>query len=885
VTAITLLASFVLGSQTAKAPQKIKIPYEKYTLSNGLKVILHVDKTLPVATINTWFYVGSKDEPERRSGFAHLFEHLMFMGTKRVPTGQFDSIMEAAGGFNNASTSEDRTNYYSYGPSNLLPTLLWLDADRLEDLAQEMTLKKLDLQREVVKNERRQNTENSPYGKAYEAINGLMYPKGHPYSTSVIGSHEDLTAATVEDVQSFFRTFYVPNNASLVVAGDFDPKVIKPMIAKLFGSLPRRDDVPRKIVQPFKYEGRSLTMVDDVASTKVFMAWHSPAYATAGNLEMRMATAILGEGPASRLNRTIVMEKGLATEISTYHLDQLHGSAFFVDSTLAPGKSAIELEKAIKKVIAEFAQTGPTTSEIKRVAASTEASIAKRLQKLDTRADLMNEFEFYFGEPDSFQMIIDRLRGMTPKVVASVLKSVSSKPSLVLRVIPKSTELETNPRDARPSIEPEKSFVTPKPIVNQNVKFWQRVSVPVTDVKVVFPFGIENDPVGKEGLVEFTAGLMAQGGNKLDSVEFAEKLEGLGGTIGAVSGIRQTVFSLSSPTSQFNLSASLFRSVLDAPTLSQSDFAQAKAMMISSIEDDDKNPSALALKVANEKFFGPKSPFGKSATKKSVSSFTLEDVRAMSKKLRAQKAEILIASGAPYSTLKGAVDSQIRSALKGTNWSSLKISNQSLNQTARLLIVDRPKAVQTSILGCFPALVTSSENLLALKLSGIILGGSFTSRLNANLREDKGYTYGASARVSDDPSYGMVSINASVRADVTGASMKEFLKELKRIQDQDISEEEAQKSRKIFRTNEIEGFVTLESILDSQVEVASKGLTFSSIDQNLRQMNGIKALDLNAISKKVLSTDKCLWVLVGDKDEILKQISGLGLPTPEIVKL
>ena len=192
-----------------------------------MKVILHVDKTLPVATINTWFYVGSKDEPERRSGFAHLFEHLMFMGTKRVPNGQFDSIMESAGGYNNASTSEDRTNSYSFGPSNLLPTLLWLDADRLEDLANEMSLKKVDLQRDVVKNERRQNTENTPYGKAFESINGLMYPKGHPYSTSVIGSHEDLSAATVDDVKDFFNTFYVPNNASLVVAGDFEPKLIK----------------------------------------------------------------------------------------------------------------------------------------------------------------------------------------------------------------------------------------------------------------------------------------------------------------------------------------------------------------------------------------------------------------------------------------------------------------------------------------------------------------------------------------------------------------------------------------------------------------------------------------------------------------------------------
>lgn len=882
---LALLASMVLASQTAKAPQKIKIPYEKYTLANGLKVILHVDKTLPVATINTWFYVGSKDEAERRSGFAHLFEHLMFMGTKRVPNGQFDSIMETAGGYNNASTGTDRTNYFSYGPSNLLPTLLWLDADRLEDLAKEMTLKKLDLQREVVKNERRQNTENTPYGKAYEAIYGLLFPKGHPYSTSVIGSHEDLTAATVEDVQGFFNTFYVPNNASLVVAGDFDPKVIKPQIEKLFGSLPRKDDVPRKIVQPFKFEGRTLTMVDEVAQSKSIFAWHSPAYASEGNLELRLAADVLGGGAASRLYRTVVLEKGLATDVTASQDNELHGSVMYIEATLAPGKSQVEMEKAVKSVVDQLAATGPTKAEIRRVAASTEASVAKRLQNLDTRADLLNEFEFYYREPDSFQRIIDRLNGMTPQAVAKALRSVVSKPNLTLRVIPKTEAQKTNPRDTRPELGPEKSFSTPKPTVIQNVSFWQRASVPMTEVKVVLPFGIENDPAGKEGLVNFTAELISQGGNKLDSVQFAEKIEAIGGSITGGSSFRETTFSLSVPTSQFDVAAKLFGSIFGTPTLSKLDFEQAKAGAIATIEDADKNPNAIASKVSKLNFFGAGSVFGRSSTTKSVGSFTMDDVRKMAVKLLAQKAQLLVASGAPYKNLSSTIDSQIRRVLKGTQSSSLKIANQTVNQKARLLIVDRPKSVQTVIQGYFPALTTSNADLLALKLGGIVLGGSFTSRLNANLREDKGYTYGAGSSVNDDPTFGFVTVSSQVRTDVTGASMKEFLKELKRIEDQDITEEEAGKARKIFRTKAIDGFVSLDSILASQLEVSSKGLTLTFIDQELKKSAGMKAKDLNSISKQYLSVGKCLWVLVGDKDEILKQIEGLGLPAPEIVKI
>lgn len=881
---LTLLATFVLGAQTSKAPQKIKIPYEKYTLSNGLKVILHVDKTLPVATINTWFYVGAKDEQERRSGFAHLFEHLMFMGTKRVPTGQFDSIMEAAGGYNNASTSADRTNYFSYGPSNLLPTLLWLDADRLEDLSKEMTLKKLDLQREVVKNERRQNTENTPYGKAFEAINALLYPKGHPYATSVIGSHDDLSAATVDDVKGFFDTFYVPNNASLVVAGDFDPKVIKPQIEKLFGTLPRKDDVPRKIVQPFKYEGRTLTMVDEVASQKSIMCWHSPALGTKGNLEIRVATSALGDGAASRLYRKVVLETGLATEVSAYQVDQVYGSIFTIEATVAPGKSQAAMEKVIKETISALAATGPTQTELKRISASAEAGMAKLLQSLDQRADRMNEYEFIYGEPDSFQKELDRFASMTPSQVGSALKEVASKPGLVLRVVPKSKELSANPRDKRPELGAEKSFTSPKPTTSQNVSFWQRPAVPMTEIKVVFGYGTENDPVGKEGLTNFTAELISQGGNKLDSVAFADKIEGLGGTVSGGAGIRQTTFSLSVPTSRFDQAAKLFGSIFSAPTLSQADFEQAKASSISQIEESDKNPNAIANKIVRQNFFGSSSPFARAATKKSVTSFTSQDVKSMATKLLTEKAELVVASGAPYQSISSAIDSQIRSSLKSAKKSSIKIGEQSLNQKARLLIVDRPKSVQTVITGYFPALSSKDENLLALKLGGIILGGSFTSRLNNNLREDKGYTYGAGARVTDDPTYGNVSVSAQVRADVTGASMKEFMKELNRIQAEDITDEEVGKARKIFRTNTIDGFGTLDSILESHLGVTAKGFTLAAVDQDLKRVGSITTKDVNRLSKRYFDPSRALWVLVGDKDEILKQISSLGLPTPEVVK-
>jgi predicted Zn-dependent peptidase len=279
VPAALLMTIFVATSAPAQ-----QVKYEKYQLPNGMTVILHEDHSLPITCINTWYYVGSKDEAPGRSGFAHLFEHLMFMGTRRVPTGAFDQLMETEGGSNNASTSEDRTNYYSIGPSSLLPTLLWLDADRLEDLGKEMTKDKLDKQREVVRNERRQTSEMRPYGKSELKISELMYPPEHPYHHTVIGSHEDLEAATVRDVKDFFAAYYVPNNASLVVAGDFDSSQIKPLIAKLFGTLPRSGTPAHSKAEPASLsEVRRVTYTDTVQFPRTTIVYHSPAQFAPGD--------------------------------------------------------------------------------------------------------------------------------------------------------------------------------------------------------------------------------------------------------------------------------------------------------------------------------------------------------------------------------------------------------------------------------------------------------------------------------------------------------------------------------------------------------------------------------------------------------------------------
>ncbi len=885
VLAAVALASLIL----TPSEQTIKVPYEKYVLPNGMKVILHVDKTLPVATINTWFYVGSKDEPERRSGFAHLFEHLMFMGTNRVPTGQFDQIMEKAGGQNNASTAEDRTNYYSFGPSNLLPTLLWLDADRLEDLGKAMTQKKLDLQRDVVKNERRQNTENTPYGRAYEAINGLMFPKGHPYSTSVIGSHEDLTAASVQDVQNFFATFYVPNNASLVVAGDFDPAKVKPLINDLFGSLPRQNDVQRKIVQPFTFNGAKVTMVDQVSASKSLLVWHTPPSKQPGDLEMRVAAAVLGDGLASRLQEKLVNKLGLASEISSFMENRYLGSLFYIDATLASGKNQDEMERAIDEVVADLAKNGPTANELKRVVAKQESQTAATLQSIDQKADKMNEFEFYYGNPDSFQREIDAFRAATPASVKAAVQKYLLANRLTLRVIPESKSPDQNPRDKQPGIDAPAPFTTPKPTTSKlpngtNLSYWSRAEVPVFAIDAYYNLGSIDEP--KLGLTAMAMELMTRGANKMNGTQFAAQLDLIGASVSAGTSYRQTTFSLNAPISNAAKALELFDAVLTSPSLTKEDFDQYKAELTAQLEQENDNPQAVAGKVARREFLGKDHPYAKpvAGTLESVKSITYEDVVAMVKKLQSLKPEFFAAGGWDNNTATSTLSGTIGKIAVGNDAGKTSFSIPAIpTQASRVVIVDRPNAVQTVVQFLFPAVTDKDADFLDLDGVRVISGGSFTSRLNQNLREDKGYTYGAGSRLGVDPYLSWFTMSSSVRADVTGASLKEFMSEIARLEKGDISEEEAKKAAQIMRTDVVTDFSTVAGIAGVGMSSLSTGITLQDIDQKLVNLQNFNAGRLNAVSRKYIQGSKPLIVLVGDKDQILKQLEGLGLPKPEIV--
>ncbi|HXI56046.1 MAG TPA: pitrilysin family protein [Polyangia bacterium] len=415
----------------------ITIPFERQILGNGLTVILHEDHSSPLVVVDLWYHVGSKDEDPGRTGFAHLFEHLMFMGSKNAPYPSFDAVMEMWGGHNNGTTSNDRTNYYEVGPKNLLETFLWLEADRMATLAEVISEDELGRQRKVVQNERRQSYENRPYGRAELVIPGVMYPPQHPYHWPTIGSHADLEAASVDDVRAFFERFYRPSNASLVIAGDFDPTEARALVDRYFGWQQRRPAPLRASAGPAVLAAdQAITLTDRVQLPRLRLAWHSPALYAPGDADLDLAAHILGGGKSSRLYKTLVFDRRMAQDAFAYQGSQMLGSLFQIGATAKPGFTLDDMQGAVDEELDRLVSQGPTAQELERARNSHLADFFKGLDHLQTRADLLNHYQHLLGDPGACQQDIARYEAATVTSVRDALAKVAAGHRLDLRVLP-----------------------------------------------------------------------------------------------------------------------------------------------------------------------------------------------------------------------------------------------------------------------------------------------------------------------------------------------------------------------------------------------------------------------------------------------------------------
>ncbi|RIK67325.1 MAG: insulinase family protein [Planctomycetota bacterium] len=896
--------AFLLAAATGASAQQVS--FERYELPNGMMVILHEDHSLPVATINTWFYVGSKDEQPGRSGFAHLFEHLMFMGTRRVPGNDFDVLMERGGGWNNASTSEDRTNYYSFGPSSLLPTLLWLDADRLEDLGKEMTQEKLDKQREVVRNERRQTSEMQPYGKTDLKIGELMYPPDHPYHHTVIGSHEDLEAATLQDVKDFFARYYVPNNACLVVAGNFDPKEIKPLIDKLFGTLPRGAAPLHKTAGPVTLdEVRRVTYTDRVQYPRLSLVYHSPAQFKPGDAEMDLAAAILGAGKSSRLYRRLVIEEKLATDVSASQLSAYLGSLFLVQITALPAAPRERVEQVTEEVLADFVLHGPTPAELQRQQTAIEYEKVTEMESLMNRADKLNEYQFHLGDPNGFERDLGRYRNATVATVRDwASRIIAPNGRLVMWVLPEKQAVDLiAARDNRPAPAADRGFSAQPPqrlLIGKRlgVQFWPRTQLPLVHVSLMIRGGATRDDPAKAGLTYLMANMLDEGTGSLSAVEFAEALEELGADLTISPGQEFIHIDLTVLKRNFQKAMDLVGETILHPAFDEKEWERVKRLHLDSLRQAEDRASSVATRVGLRAFFGDAHPYGRpvEGTIETVEKLTLDDVRRCYARTILPAAAMFFVAGdvAETDVLKSLdatfsewnatgendffPDAKIETSMKAAPTLTMP---PPANKALRVVVVDKPDAVQTVIRFYMPGITYGSPERLRYEAISTILGGSFTSRLNQNLREDKGYTYGARSGFTMGPSVGYLSAGADVQAKHTGAALREFLAEFKKIRGGDITPEEASKARETNRMELVQGFEGLEGLVGTARLLEQNGLPFSTISDDLSAIPKITEGELNALTSKAIQFESGLIVLIGNKKLIEEQLKGLELPPPE----
>jgi len=882
---ITLFLAVPLAAQ--------EIAYEKYQLDNGLTVILHEDHSLPVACINTWYFVGGKDEPAGRSGFAHLFEHLMFMGTERVPGSDFDNIMEAGGGWNNASTGWDRTNYYSFGPSNLLPTLLWLDADRLEALGANMNSEKLEKQREVVLNERKQTSVNRPYGVADMKLSELVYPPGHPYHLSVIGTEADIKAATVQDVKDFFATYYVPNNASLVIAGDFDPEEIKPLVARLFGTIPRDAAPVHAAAEPVKLDGvKRFTTTDKVQFGRLTMVWHSPALFAPGDAELDLAAAVLSSGKTSRLYKRLVYEDELATSVRAYQRSNTLGSLFTVEVTARQGVSLDDIEVAVDEVLAEFLSGGPTDEELARHKAAYEYRMLNGLQSVLRKADQLNRYNHYFGEPDSFAADLDRYRNATADGIREMAAAVMDPEArLIMKVLPEDEGAALAGRDEAPAESAIKPFepAAPETFTLSNgieVRHWQRSELPLVELSLFLRSGSVLLDGEQAGRCQLAADMIDEGAGALDALAFSDALDLLGANFRANAGRNSSGVDLSVLKSNFDKALELYADAVLRPTFDAGEWERVKSLHLQGLKQAEDRPQSVASLVGARAFFGDEHPYGRpgQGTVASVEALTLDDVKSAWAAIAAPgNAVFFVAGDLTAAEAKQKLETAFGDWENPAGFAPAKKPELGppANDRMRVVLVDKPGAVQTVIRYYMPGPRFSDPARLHYELLNTILGGSFTSRLNQNLRERNGFTYGARSQYVMTPVTGYLYAGSDVGADVTGAAITEFFNEFNAIRSGDISAEEARKSRETNRMEMIQSFQGLGGLIAIAQKLELNDLPFKALGDDLGAIAAATDVDLNGLAPAAIPLDQALLVLVGDKATILEQIKDLDLPEPE----
>ena len=902
-------------------PAPLEVPqlkFEKYKLPNGLVVILSEDHRLPMVAVNLWYHVGPANELPGRTGFAHLFEHMMFEGSRHVPGNAHFHLLEAAGASDiNGTTDFDRTNYFQTLPSNQLELALWLESDRMGYLPDKLDQANLSNQQDVVRNERRQSLENAPYGVVEEGMMHLLYPKGHPYYGDVIGSHLDIQSAKLEDVRNFFKLYYAPNNASLSIVGDFHPEHAKELVEKYFGPLKRGEEVPRITAKtpPITAERRAVIQ-DNVQLPRVYQAWLTSPIFKPGDAEAELSAAVLGGGKSSRLYKKLVYEKQIALDVAANQQPLMLGSEFQVQATARPGVKPEGLEKAINAELEAFRANGPTEEELKRARNVIESRIIEGLETLGGFggvADRLNSYNHFLGTPDFLAADIARYESASVESLKAfaqnqlgnnqrvVVYGVPGKQDLAAEVpTPKAETKDTaklcgepvNP-DAewrkdppRPGPSTQLHLPAPQEFKLSNgltVLYSERPGLPVVAASLVLRSGSGANPPDKPGLASFTARMLQQGSNSRNALQIADGAADLGASLGSRASMDSSSVGTHVLTRNFPEALELLADVALHPTFPKDEIERVRKEREAALVQEKDDPFSVATRVMRTALYGARHPYGYPdiGTSDSLKSISREDLlKFWQGHYFPNDAAIIVAGNIKLTTLKPLLEKAFGAWKQGQPVSTATGTLESSD--ARLILVDRPGAPQTT-LECYElGAARSTPDFAPLEVVNTELGGLFSSRINMNLREAHGYTYGAGSTFAYHRQPGPFLAYSDVRTDVTAPAVTEIFNELRRMGDTQMTPEEMKLSKDSITRSMPGRFERGGDAVGTFAELFIYDLPLDYFSKFPDMVDAVNAEQAQATAQKYIHPAKIGVVAVGDRSKIEDEMKKLNLGKVEI---
>ncbi len=866
---------------------------EYFVLNNGLKVIVHEDTSAPLVHVNLWYHVGSKNEPVGKSGFAHLFEHLMFNGSEHFNDDFFKATQKIGATSQNGTTNVDRTNYFQTVPKAALDSILWLESDRMGHLLGAVDQAKLDGQRAVVKNEKRQG-DNKPFAIASDLIMRATMPVGHPYAHSTIGAMEDLDAASLEDVHEWFRTYYGPSNAVLVLSGDITVAEAKQKVKQYFGDIPPGAPMSQlKQWEVKKTESVREVTYDRVAAPRLYRVWNVSNYASSDTDYLQLLGQVLADDKNSRLYKRLVVDEQLATGVSASVWNRVLGGQFMIVADVKPGTDIARVERIVGEQLERLLAQGPTAAELARVRTASIASYIRSMESISAKASVLAESQTYLGDANGWKVGLQRYQAATPSQVQAAGRTWLTDGDYVLHVLPFG-DLKASAQGADRSSMPMPESVVPAtfPGVERDVLtngmqlvVARRIGIPLVSMTLQMETGVPTDFAAlKPGNGSLAMGLLDEGTTTRTGEQLVDALANLGATLQSGGGGETSSVSLSALKPTLREAMALYADVILNPAFAQADLDRLKGQMLAGIASSRQDPERMASRIAPTLLFGADHPYGRLLTEADVEALGRQDLVAFhSRWFHPNNATLIVAGDTPLAEIKPLVEATFAKWKTGSKPEAI-VPTATGSSESVIYLIDKPGTPQTVIRAALVAPPRKEGDAVAREALNTVLGGSFLSRLNMNLREEKGWAYGAGSSIGGGRGSQVFSANASVQADKTAESMTEIAKTVAEIAEtRRVDQDELSAARDDMSLGLTGAWATSGGIASYLMDQQVYGLPNDYYASYPGKVADITLDAVNIEAGKLLGNRPLTWVVVGDRAKIESGIRSLGLGELRII--